>query len=155
MRRVSMIFHSENHRYDNAVRRCLLNRMKQFYWEIVWKMSSSLWSAPAPRLKAGESSQTGCWLWKSWICPSSTIVQTHTATGSTRSSTLWMSHGRMALLKAAITRPKLWNASASECVISAISEIESSSAVHENRAGAFTPTRLAIFPFLPLPQLLT
>ena len=31
MRRVSMIFYSENHRYDNAVRRCLLNRMKQFY----------------------------------------------------------------------------------------------------------------------------
>ncbi len=28
MRRVSMIFYSENHRYDNAVRRCLLNRMK-------------------------------------------------------------------------------------------------------------------------------
>ena len=31
MRRVSMIFHSENHRYDNAVRRCLLNRIVQFY----------------------------------------------------------------------------------------------------------------------------
>ena len=31
MRRVAMIFYSENHSYDNAVRRCLLNRMKQFY----------------------------------------------------------------------------------------------------------------------------
>ena len=35
MRRVSMIFLSENQRYDNAVRRCLLNRIVQFYWEIV------------------------------------------------------------------------------------------------------------------------
>ena len=152
MRRVSMIFYSENHRYDNAVRRCLLNRMKQFYWEIVWKMSSSLWSAPAPRLKAGESSQTGCWLWKSWICLNSTIVQTHTATGSLKFWILWMYHGQTVLLKAATTRPKLWNASASECVISAISETEFSSAIHENRAGAFTPTRLSIFLFYLYPN---
>ena len=155
MRRVSMIFHSENHRYDNAVRRCLLNRMKQFYWEIVWKMSSSLWSAPAPRLKAGEGSQTGCWLWKSWICLNSTTAQMHITTGSLKSWILWMSHGRMALLKAATTRPKSWKGSALGCVISAISETEFSSAIHENRAGAFTPTRLAMISFLSLPQLLT
>ena len=31
MRRVAMIFESENHSYDNAVRRCLPNRMIQFY----------------------------------------------------------------------------------------------------------------------------
>ena len=31
MRRVAMIFCSENYSYDNDVRRCLLNRMKQFY----------------------------------------------------------------------------------------------------------------------------
>ena len=31
MRRVAMIFYSENHSYDNAVRQCLLNRMKKFY----------------------------------------------------------------------------------------------------------------------------
>ena len=37
MRRVSMIFHSENHRYDNAARRCLPNRIVQFYWETVLK----------------------------------------------------------------------------------------------------------------------
>ena len=35
MRRISMIFHSENHRYGNAVRRCFLNRIVQFYWERV------------------------------------------------------------------------------------------------------------------------
>ena len=31
MRRVAMILYSENYSYDNAVRRRLLNRMKQFY----------------------------------------------------------------------------------------------------------------------------
>ena len=31
MRLVAMIFYSANHSYDNVVRRCLLNRMKQFY----------------------------------------------------------------------------------------------------------------------------
>ena len=43
MRRVSMIFYSENHRYDNAVRRCLLNRMKLFYCEIVLHCEGSYW----------------------------------------------------------------------------------------------------------------
>ncbi|MDD7771699.1 MAG: hypothetical protein PT958_02870 [Firmicutes bacterium] len=34
-------------------------------------------------------------------------------------------------------------------------EIASSSVIHKSRAGAFTPTRLAIISFLSLPQRLT
>ena len=35
-------------------------------------------------LRASKSLQTGCWLWKSWICLNSTTAQRHIATGSTR-----------------------------------------------------------------------
>ena len=33
MRRVSVIFHPENHGNDKAIRRCLLDKMKLFYQE--------------------------------------------------------------------------------------------------------------------------
>ena len=49
-------------------------------------------------------------------------------------------------------KTKVLKRAASECVISAISEIESSSAVHENRAGDISPTRLAIFSFYLYPN---
>ena len=35
MRRDSVIFYFENNRIDNAVRRCLLNKTKPFYLELV------------------------------------------------------------------------------------------------------------------------
>ena len=49
-------------------------------------------------------------------------------------------------------KTKVLKRAASECVISAISEIESSSAVHENRAGDISPTRLAIISFYLYPN---
>ena len=41
MRRVSMIFYSENHGYDNAIRRCLSDKNKWFYQIKVWKIDGS------------------------------------------------------------------------------------------------------------------
>ena len=41
MRRVSMIFYSENHGYDNAVRRCLSDKNKWFYQIEVGKIDGS------------------------------------------------------------------------------------------------------------------
>ena len=37
MRRDSVIFYIENNRIDNAIRRCLLNKTKPFYLELVWE----------------------------------------------------------------------------------------------------------------------
>ena len=39
MRRDSMIFEIENHRIDNAVKRCRSDKTKWFYQIIVWQAS--------------------------------------------------------------------------------------------------------------------
>ena len=71
------------------------------------------------------------------------------------SGTPWMFSGQMASLKAAATKQRFWSKSALVCGVSTISERESFSAIHKNRAGAIHPDTIYHHQVFSLPQLLT